>query len=253
MSNEDQKESSVLFSLNELFSIEQDRIKQEENAKIKAAEDAKRAEEDARRKQIEEEKARFQAEQERERQEELRRKQETMQLEAEKLARIERERIAAEESARLDAMRAQQQHALEIAKLKQDKSKKTLTYAIIGVSAFVVIGLVGGGLWWRNYSAQERAERDRIAAERDQDRKEIEEAQRRLDETRSQMAKLADDAAKATDAASKLMIEARIKDAQIAMEKDTLIVSGGGKKGPAPKTNTGTKAACQPGDPMCGL
>src|SRR5512138_3672464 len=94
--SEEQKESSVLFSLQELFNLEQDRIKQEDDEKKRRAEMEARAREEAERRARAEEQARVMAEEERRRLEESRQREESARLDALRQAEIERARVEAE-------------------------------------------------------------------------------------------------------------------------------------------------------------
>lgn len=249
--SEEQKESSVLFSLNELFSLEQERIKQEEDAKVKAAEAARRADEEARQRAIAEEERRIREEEERKRAEEHRKREEAARLEALRQAEVERARVAAEEQARLEAMRAQQAHAQELAKIKQDKGKKTL---VILVAAAVAVLFIGGGtggfLWYRSHQqAQEEKRIAQIEAERQ--KAEMDKLRKQLDEQDAKVAGLLDKLSKAEDDATKAKLRAELADAQKARNetRGALNRSGPGDKpggGPAKPACT-----CVEGDPMC--
>ena len=125
----EEKESSVLFSLKELMSLEEDRIAKEE-ADAKAREDAaRRAREDAERAAREAEELRLREEEERRRQEEARRREEEARVEALKQAEIERARAEQEQKARMEALSAQQEHERRLAELNRDKGKKKLKIA----------------------------------------------------------------------------------------------------------------------------
>src|SRR3954452_8743222 len=84
----EQKESSVLFSLKELMNIEENRIKEEQDAKRRAVELEQTAKAEAERVAREEEAARLREEEERRRADEQRRRMEEAQVEAAKAAEI---------------------------------------------------------------------------------------------------------------------------------------------------------------------
>ena len=86
----EQKESSVLFSLKELMSLEEDRIKQEDDDKKRKEQAEVQARLDAERRAREAEEARLASDQERRRQEEL-------EQEHRRLEELERERERQEE------------------------------------------------------------------------------------------------------------------------------------------------------------
>src|SRR5277367_2853584 len=98
----EQKESSVLFSLKELMNLEEDRIKQEEQEKRRQDEAATHARMEAERRVREEEESRIRAEEERRHADEQRTREDAARLEAIHTAEIERTRLEAENSARLD-------------------------------------------------------------------------------------------------------------------------------------------------------
>lgn len=248
--SEEQKESSVLFSLNELFSLEQDRIKQEEDAKVRAADEAKRAEEEARRRSIEEEERRLREEEERKRAEENRRREDAARLDALRQAEIEKARVAAEEQARLEAMRQQQAHAQELAKIKQDKSKKTLVILI--AAAIAVLFLVGGGggfLWYRSYT---QAQEEKRIAQLEADRKaeEMEKLKKQLEAQDQKVAGLLDMLSRAEDEATKAKLRAELADAQKELRATRGAISSGGS-GKKPGGPARPACTCVEGDPMC--
>jgi len=249
--SEEHKESSVLFSLQELMKLEQDRIKQEEDDKKRRQDNEVRAREDAERKAREEEQARLHAEEERRRLEEQRKREEAARLEALRQAEIERARVAAEEQARLDAMKAAQAHELEVAKLKQDKHKKNLT---IGIGLVLAVLLIGGGtggfIWYRSAKAQEelQAETQRQLAERDAQMKklqsQLETQERKVNDLVSQLAAAHDDATRA-----------KIQAELAAAQKDAAAIKGA-MRGTATSGDKGSSTpkpacTCQRGDPLC--
>lgn len=248
--SEEQKESSVIFSLNELFSLEQERIKQEEEAKVRAVEEAKRAEEDARRRAIEEEQRRLRDEEERKRTEEQRKREEAARLEALRQAEIEKARVTAEEHARLEAMRQQQAHAQELAKISQDKSKKTLMYAVIAAVAFLLIGgTTGGVLWYRaDQKAKEEARQAQLLA--NQKAEEMAQLQKKLDEQSRKVSDLMDKLSNAEDEATKAKLKAELAAAQ----KEQNATRGALQRGSPSDTKPSTPrpaCTCVEGDPMC--
>jgi colicin import membrane protein len=140
------QDSSVLFSLQELMHLEEDRVKEEQQrvAARLAAEERVRQEEEARRRA--EEHARMAAEDARRRAEEQRAREEAARLEAIRVAELERARLEAENAARLQALRAQQEHEQKVAELGRDSSKRKLTWLAVGSSVVLVAALVGGGI-----------------------------------------------------------------------------------------------------------
>src|SRR5262245_58704150 len=155
--SQEQKESSVLFSLKELMSLEEDRIRSEEAERSAAAAAAEKARLDAERAAREAEEARIRAEEDRRRTEESRSREEAARLEAIRVAEIEKARVDAEQRARLAAMEAQQQHERSLAAIKQDESKKKLRNMLMyGGIAVVVLGGLGGFLAYKSYDENQK-------------------------------------------------------------------------------------------------
>src|SRR5262249_40974663 len=152
----ERRENSVLFSLSELRKIEEDRIRQEDDARKQAAEAARRAQEEA--------DARVRAEEERKRKD------------AEEFAmreRLEKERIApqanhklqeAERRARIEAdakLREQQMHLEMQMKHKAPPIKAIVT--VVGILFAIVCGL---GYYMYNQHQQEKAQQEAIIAQK---------------------------------------------------------------------------------------
>ncbi len=146
----EQKESSVLFSLKELMSLEENRIREEEDAKKRAAEAEVQARAEAERRAREEEEGRLRAEEERRRQDEMRRKMEEAQIEAAKHAEIEKRKLEEQHRLQMEALAHQQRHEKEIAVVNATKRKGihpgvlaaigvALLSAVIAVVFFVAI------------------------------------------------------------------------------------------------------------------
>ena len=119
----EQKESSVLFSLKELMSLEENRIREEEDAKKKAAEAEVMARADSERRAREAEEARLHQEEERRRQDDMRRKMEEAQIEAAKSAEIEKRKLEEQHRLQMEALAHQQRHEKEIAVVNAGKRK----------------------------------------------------------------------------------------------------------------------------------
>lgn len=134
----EQKESSVLFSLKELMSLEENRIREEEDAKKRAAEAEVQARLEAERRAREEEEARLRGEEERRRQEEMRRKMEEAQIEAAKAAEIEKRKLEEQHRLQMEALARQQQHEKEIAQVNATK-RKGIHPGVLGGIGFVLL------------------------------------------------------------------------------------------------------------------
>ena len=138
----EQKESSVLFSLKELMNIEENRIKEEEDAKKKRAEQEVQAKVEAERRAREDEESRLRAEEERRRSDDLRRKMEEAQVEAAKHSEIEKRRLEDQHRLQMEALAKQQAHEKEIHVIQSQK-RKGIPPAIIALIAAVLLGAIG--------------------------------------------------------------------------------------------------------------
>ena len=253
----EQKESSVLFSLKELMSLEEDRIKQEDDEKKRKEAAELHARQEAERRQREAEEARMQGEQERKRQDDQRTREETARVEAIRQGEVEKARHDAENQARLRAMSQQQEHERQLAALSQDKKKKQLTYIALGIGALLILGGAGGGYAFYR-SGVEQA---RITALKNQ---EIAEQKAQLDKLMSDfkaqseaVAAAEAAAAKATSETERLAAREKLAAAQAEQKKtqaNIAAVQGGGRPGggTAPARTTPRAACtCQAGDPLC--
>jgi colicin import membrane protein len=244
---EQQKESSVLFSLKELMNLEEDRIREEEAQKEAQAKAEMAAREAAERAARTAEEARLRQEEEARRSDEIRRKEDAARLDAIRHGEIEKARAEAEHRARLETMTAQQAHEQTLAALTQDKHKKRLQI-IVGVAVGVLlIGGVVGGLTFKEH--QEEAQKQaiihesqlKVAEERLRRlQNDFELANRKEQELQASLANTKDEAARA-----KLQAELDAqRSAKAAAGRALKGGSGGGDK-PKPKKN------CAPGDPLC--
>lgn len=160
------KDDSVLFSLQELLKIEQDRVQEEQAAKVRADAEAQRRMDDERARQRSEQEARQRAA------EETRRAEEQARLDAED--RRVRERDEAELRIRLEqelrTREAQQErmlaHEREIAQLavarESGSSRRGGLYAMLAVGVLCSLGLTGYFAVF--HPAQQRAELEQLEA-----------------------------------------------------------------------------------------
>lgn len=165
-----QKDSSVLFSLKELMTLEQDRVRQEEELERKAEEAilAKQREEHARQVRAAEERAR--AEEEERRRIEQRAREEQARIEAIRQAEIERARLDAENAARLEQMKRQQEHEADLVRLSQDRGKKRLRGIVAGTIVMLVVALGAGAFVIHGQIERQRAlEGQLVGLESDRD------------------------------------------------------------------------------------
>ncbi|NUQ75238.1 MAG: hypothetical protein HUU21_16935 [Polyangiaceae bacterium] len=243
------QESSVLFSLNELMSIEDQRLKEEQAAAQKRADEELAARVEAERIERETEAARLQAEEERRRVEEARRREEAARLEAIRLAEVEKARAMAEQQARLEAMARQQQHEQKLAELAHDKQKKRLQKIVTygSLSAILVIGGVLG-VYFGKIKPEADAENIAAAAQIRAQQEESERLRRDVEEKNARVDKLLAD----LQAAQSKAEQERLARELAAAQKDRDVASkrwNVGPKGPAKNEPCVCK---DPGDPLCG-
>lgn len=241
----EQKESSVLFSLKELMSLEEDRIKQEEDAKKRAEDDAARARAESARRQQEEQEALMRAADEKRRQEEQRAREDHAKVDAIRQAEVERARIEAENAARMEQMKRQQEHERQLAALTQDKSKKRLTIIAALSGVVLLVGLVGGGIVIKGQMDKQK----QLEGQLNSLNSDKEELDRKLRSATTPEEKAALEQQIADKEAAMLAIKNNQPPPQ-ATAKPT--VHGTGATGPA-ATKTVTKPVCNctPGDPLC--
>ncbi len=245
----EQKESSVLFSLKELMSLEEDRIRGEEAEKAAAAAAAEKARLDAERAAREAEEARIRAEEERRRLEDQRSREETARLEAIRVAEVEKARVEAEQRARLEAMAAQQHHERSLAAIHGDESKKKLRKILLAVAIAVpIIGGTAGFLIYR--SIQEN--KAQIAAQQAQ-AAQLEEEKRKLEaqmrEQQSKVDGLLSQLSSAKDEATRIALQKQLDEERVKQEAMKKGIGGGGAR---PAAGAGApKKSCPPGDPLC--
>jgi colicin import membrane protein len=137
----EQKESSVLFSLKELMSLEEGRIKEEEDAKKKKTEAETQARLDAERRSREEEERKLRDEEERRRGEELRRKMEEAQVEAAKHAEIEKRKLEEQHRLQMEAVAQQQAHERQIQVIQSQKRKGAHPGLLAGIGVVLLLAI----------------------------------------------------------------------------------------------------------------
>jgi hypothetical protein len=253
----ERKESSVLFSLRELRSIEEERIQEEDAAKRRAEEEKVRAREDAERRTREEEESRRRAIEDAERRERETREQ----RERDDRLRVEE----AERRARVEAQASLEQQRmhkeLEIRAVEAQRKKPTWLIAVAG-GLVIAVGLLG---FWAYNKSQESDRKEREAAAR------LESLQQEMATTQGDIDKLLKEkdaefqkllAANTAEekAAAQKALDA--KNREIAAKQDALKDlrdkakgggGGGGGGGKTPKEDKGVKIKCDPNDPLCGI
>jgi colicin import membrane protein len=243
---EQQKESSVLFSLKELMNLEEDRIREEETQKEAQAKAELEARQAAERAAREAEEARLRAEEEARRNEEQRRREDAARLDAIRIGEIEKAKSEAEHRARFETMTAQQAHEATLVALTQDKNKKRLQIGIgVTVGALLIVGVVGG-ITFKQHQDEAAKKAQILEAQR----KDTEERLRRL-QSDFEMAnrkeqELQASLANAKDEATRAKLQSELEQQRKATQAAGARVRGGGSGESKPKPKN-----CQPGDPLC--
>ncbi|MBK9031650.1 MAG: hypothetical protein IPL61_10000 [Myxococcales bacterium] len=180
MAQPEKRENSVLFSLRELRTIEESRVKEEESAAVEVEQARIRARLEAERRVKEEEDAKVRAAEEAARHE---REMTEMRLREEQMRIQETEaRARAEHQAQLEASRLQ--HEMEIRRV--EASKKRPTWLVITVGVAVVAAAIAIFVTVQKINAKDKADQDRRAAQAEKEKAEeakkaAEKAQRDLE------------------------------------------------------------------------
>ncbi len=237
------QESSVLFSLNELMNMEQERIQKESDAKRASEEAAVAARMEEERRAREEEERRLREAAEQQRMTEARSREEAARLEAIRQAELEKARLDAENRARMEQLSRQQDHERQLHSLSQDKQKKKLLQIAIGLGAlFLIFAVVAVVVIKKNLDEKEafQAQMQQLMA----DRNDIESKLKNASEEDKR--KLMEELANKEKAIQNLQDHpTEAKPAAVKVGRP----SGGNTTGPA-KT-TAKPCNCAPGDPLC--
>ena len=241
----DDKESSVMFSIKELMSLEKEREQEQETERAEKAAAAERARVEGERAAREAEQARLRAEEERRRADELREREEAARLEAIRHAELERTRLEAAQRAKIEEMAVLQKLEADKRALDHDKSKKRLSMALFGGGAVAL--LLIGGIGFSFWKAQtERAQSDAITrAQLQQMQERANKLEQEIEAQRKKEQELQSRLASAKDDATRAEVQRQL-DAERA-KTDTIRRQGPGK-GPA---NPAKPCNCAPGDPLC--
>jgi colicin import membrane protein len=217
------RESSVLFSLNQLMNLEQQRIREEEEAARKRAEAESIVRMEIERRKREEQQARLHAEENRRRAEEAQRREMEARLEAIRVAELEKVRIDAEQKVRIALLEQANEHERKLAALTQDEQKRRLKRILIYGGAFMAaLFATGGGVYFGHLKPEaERihkleladlaaldADMAKLKAEYEQAVAKAEKAAQSLAQAKDEVGRIkaleaADDAKKAADDAKK--------------------------------------------------
>ncbi|CAN5726654.1 hypothetical protein BH09MYX1_BH09MYX1_28780 [soil metagenome] len=152
-----QKESSVLFSLKELMTLEEDRVRHEEELEKRAGEAIALRQREEQDRRAREDEARMRTEAEERRQAEQRKREADARVDAIHQAEMERARLDAENSARLEQMTRLQAHETELLALNQDRGKKRLRAVVAGTIALLVVAIGVGGFVIHGQAERQRA------------------------------------------------------------------------------------------------
>jgi colicin import membrane protein len=240
------QETSALFSLSELMRLEQDRIAEEEEqrkARILAEENARR---DAERQIREQQLARIKLAEDQRRADADREREHAVRLEAIRHAEIERIRVETEQRARLEALSAQQQHEQKLMALQTDAGKKRLSRALrwtLGLSVALIVGVVA--LYFGRLGPETRSQVQSLESLLQEQRLKSEATQRSLDAQNDKIRELEERVRKEREQ----MVASPVK-ADTDMKK---------KVTPAPVApnrrdlKAGGECTCaDPHDPLCG-
>ena len=253
----DRKESSVLFSLRELRTIEEERVEEEKDAAREAEEQRIRAERDAERKIREEEEARVAAVEQAERQarEEVERRQREEQMRLEETER----RARVEAQARLEQERLTKE--MEIRAVEASRQRPTWLLAAAGLLVLVVGGLGFFAVQQSRQSEENERKAELQLAELKQEMAAVEsDINRLIDEKEAQY----EDLLAAKTESEKLAAQREIEETQakIVAKREalkTLSDRGESRKrgGAAPSRpkaeDKQIKVKCDPSDPLCGI
>jgi len=136
------KESSVLFSLQELMNLEHTRIREEQEAQRAQREAAEHAKVEAARRAREDEETRLRDEQETRRREEVRRRMDDAHIEASKLAAIEAQRLAEHHRLQMEVLSKQQEHERAIQQIEAGKRRGPHPGVLAAIGVALLAALV---------------------------------------------------------------------------------------------------------------
>jgi colicin import membrane protein len=249
------EDSSVLFNLRELMSLEEDRVQQEHDRKRQAEEAARRAREAEEQRKRDEEAARLRAEQEARLAQERREREEVERAQREKDEREMRLRFEAEQQARLRETETMLQHQRELEALRIKETKPAIKPVwVVGVVA--LLAAVTGGLYFGVYVPRQ-------AALEEQARRAHALAEQQAEEKRKLEAIAEQERARAAEAEKKAKLAA-----EEAARKKPATASGDsstGSRGPSRtrrdradrnaggSTTSKPAQSCPDDDPLCGL
>jgi hypothetical protein len=136
------KESSVLFSLQELMNLEQTRIREEQDAEKARHEAAEREKVEAELRARKAEEDRLREEEEARRRDEVRRKMEEAHIEATKLAAIEAQKLAEQHRLQMEVIAKQQEHERQIKQLEVTRRRGPHPGVLAGIGVALLAAIV---------------------------------------------------------------------------------------------------------------
>lgn len=244
------QDTSVLFSLNQIMSAHESRLREEQEAIAQRAEAERRAREESARREAEELAARAREEAEEKAREEAQRRAEEARLEAMRCAAVERARIEAETQARIAMMQKAAEHERALEAMRVDAEKKRLERRVMSslAAAVAVIG-IGTGVYFGKVKPEAEAalleQSARIAAaqeEADKMRAKVEANDRRIKQAEKDVsdaeAKLGAEIPKPTATGTASSIRNRTPRVPLNGRPTEVKQQGG---------------ACLPGEPGCDL
>ena len=137
-----QKESSVLFSLQELMSLEKSRVEEEEQHRRRQVEAATQARLEAERRDRAAQEQRLREEEERRREVELRRRLDEAQIEAAKHAEIEKRRLEEQHRLQMEATAQQQAHERQLQHIQAQKRRGAHPALLAGIGVALLGALI---------------------------------------------------------------------------------------------------------------
>jgi colicin import membrane protein len=244
------RESSVLFSLHQIQRIEQQRIREEEEAerrRLEAQANARRAAEARAR---EEREARRCAEEAQREAEEARRRESQARLEAIRVAELEKVRMDAERRDRLAMIEQANAHEQKLLALREDKQKKRMRRALTWGSA-ITMTLLATSVGAYFGVVLPEAERLRVEkqAERAASEAKLDELKADFDRASLRVSKAEEDLRRAHDETARLAAQQEADEARRLEEaaRKRLV------KTPVATAAKSPDCVCSdPNDPLCG-
>jgi hypothetical protein len=240
----ERRENSVLFSLRELRTIEEDRVKGEEEAERARIEAERKAREDEERRRREAEEAKIRAEQDR-----IKREQD----EREHLAREHDLRLKeAERRAQIDAATKLEQTRIEAdARARMDAKKFPMGAVVGGIGGLVVLAAIVMGVLVHNHNEELKAQQAESQAKLEAEQKKLRaEAEKQATALKKELEGLQSQLDKTSDEAEKAKLRAAMAAARERTAKPTASAKHDDKGSTTPKPKP-TKVDTS--DPLGGL